>query len=214
MHTYVLSLDFECPGGVPMYHSFTQLGAVIMEAETYRVVSSFSKYNNMIGYTWDPKTIEEFWSKEENAEFYSKTLEGTTHSPYYEIEVIEHFWEWVTKTMNEHNISPDSIYIISDNVAFDIGVLKTFSRINPLTFFGKYRDIIDTSSVYAGMSRKRVTASSIDNESSLALALEALREHTGNKSLVYPDFPKANHDPVVDATNIANHWLFIQNTLK
>ncbi len=208
---YVLSIDFETFGPIPSKHGFTQLGAVIMNND-FKIISTFSMYSNMKGFTYDTECIKTFWEKEENKDIFTKNIESVKNAKYDPYEVIQLYWDWVKE--NIQNISIKDIHIISDNVAFDIGILKYFSNINIMTVFGEYRDIIDTCSVYYGMKLRPINTNVLNNESSQQTALEILRTHTGIKDLNFNKLKLPNHDALNDAINIANYWFFVQNTLQ
>jgi hypothetical protein len=205
--SYVVAIDFECAGGVPSKYGFTQLGAVIMKvSEECKVISSFNSYSSMEMFQWDDRCVEEFWDKHpvRFAETKLEVYNPMTPQPW---EVLRNFMAWVRKETAEFK---DSVYLISDNVAFDVGVLRHFSsETDVLYMFGSYREVVDVSSAYMGMSFKPVDVN-LMNKSSKELALEAINERLVRK-LNAPKFPPSeSHHPVDDAKEIASYWCWFQ----
>ncbi len=201
--THVIAFDFEAAGGVAPKNAFTQLGAVLMRLEDSTVLSQFNEYSSMIGYEWEERCVKEFWEK--FPERYKETKEKvnqTTNGPY---QVVDLFLSWVrdaTKDMKD-------VYLITDNSAFDAGLLRAFSDTNDIMYiFGEYRCIIDVNCVYRGMSMLPVTTALLD-QTSKTLALNATK-------LDKPKFTGVSHDhhPVNDAHTMALFWSFIQRHLS
>jgi len=116
---YVIGIDFEAAGGNPRINAFTQVGAVILNMKTGEIVDTFNAYSSMEGFEWDKRCVTEFWEK--NPELYEKTKTETSQalSPY---SVIQKLLTWI----KNQNIDLKATYFISDNVAFDIALLKCF----------------------------------------------------------------------------------------
>ena len=208
---YVVAIDFECAGGIPSKNGFTQLGAVIMEvSDECKVVSSFNSYSSMILYQWDERCVKEFWEKHpvRFAETKLEVYNPATPQPHV---VVNNFMKWVKQETKDFK---DSVYLISDNVAFDVGTLKYFSSEHEILYmFGPYQEVVDVSSAYIGMSLFPVDKN-LMNRSSKEVALEAINERLVQK-LNAPNFPKSElHHPVDDAKEIASHWCWFQMQLK
>jgi hypothetical protein len=206
--SYVIALDFEAAGGIPRLHGFTQLGGVIVRVKDGVVLSRFNEYACMIGYEWEERCVKEFWEKhpERFEETKKRTNEVTTRSPY---QVVALFFDWVRENTKEFK---DDVHFISDNVAFDVAILRYFSNEDILYVLGKYTDHVDVSNFYMGMSMKPVTIKLMD-ESSKGLALESINKNKRVK-LEKPKFEVSkDHNPVNDAEAMALYWCFIQKNL-
>lgn len=209
--THVVAIDFECAGGVPSQHAYTQLGAVLLRLSDSHVVARFNEYTNMkredgTDYEWEKRCVDEFWSNHpERFEETKRKIAESAHTPAQVIN--ELFLPWldeVTKDVSD-------VYFITDNAAFDAGILKYYSKRNTMYLLRTpyAREFVDVSSAYAGSTRRRVTAALLDNESSKRMALDAVGEAE------FPDFAVAkDHDAVNDAENMALRWAFIQSKLS
>jgi hypothetical protein len=204
---YVIAIDYEAAGGVPFRNGFTQLGACLVRISDGAVLAKFSEYANMRGYEWDARCVREFWEK--NPELYEETKRITsdenTPSPY---EVTRQFLQWVD--METRHVR-DKVYFISDNAPFDVGMLRYFSDRDILYLFGDYREMVDVSSVYMGMSRRRVTRGLMDEDA------KGLGRRVVSDMLGVPFEPKIDvehdHHAVNDAIHMALHWAAVQRAL-
>ena len=112
------------------------------------------------------------------------------------------------------------VYMISNSVAYDVGILRHFARRDMLYLFDKRgppRDIVDVCNVYVGMSGLVVTTEVLDKNSRdmALLALNICRIAKGLDELKMPVFDvKADHDPLHDALDVALFWCFVQGELK
>jgi hypothetical protein len=205
---YVIALDYESAGGVPFRNGFTQLGAALVRIRDGAILAKFSEYANMRGYEWDLRCVREFWEK--NPELYEETKKMTsdenTPSTY---EVVRAFLQWVD--METRGSIRDKVYFISDNAPFDLAIFRAFSERDILYLFGEYRQMVDVSCVYRGMSRRKVGLG-LMNESSRDLAREVVSDILGG-----PFEPKIetehDHHAVNDAINMAQYWAAIQRAL-
>lgn len=201
---HVISFDFESGGGVPSVNGFTQLGAVLFDMDTKCVVDTFNEYASMDGYEWEKRCVDEFWSKfPERYEETKLKCKKSKMSPY---EVTDKFIKWCRN--NSEKLKYD-VYMITDCSAFDTGMLKYFSKCNIvyiLTPF--YRDIVDVSSVYLGLSRKFVDVNHVDG-SAFDNCVNSLNIKEKFVGTVFHD-----HHPVNDATVIAEKWCFVNSYLR
>lgn len=213
--TYIIALDFESSGGITPKHGFTQLGAVLMCMEDSTILASFNEYSNMAGCTWEERCVEEFWKK--NPERYNETLQGVAESQSTPAEVVDHFYEWLdTCTMDKQMTT----YMISDNAAYDFGILKYFStkRDTMYSIGGNYRSMVDVSDVYNGLSLQPVTVGLLDGSSKKQglAGLNKLRALKGLTALQLPEFTHVSHthQPVDDAHVMALYWVWFQRELR
>ena len=72
MEEIVIGFDFECAGGIPAKHGFTQLGASAHELKTGKKIAGFNEYANMKDLEWEERCVKEFWEK--NPDRYAETL--------------------------------------------------------------------------------------------------------------------------------------------
>ena len=224
MSRYVIAIDFETLGGVPSENGFTDIGAAILRLNDGYLIDTFRQSASMQGYQPESRCIEEFWSKPGNAQLYKETLEAVAAATNDPFQVIATLNLWIEENVNkialqEGKADPSDvdIIIITDNSPFDAGILKCFSKKDTLYLIGgKYRDIIDVSCVYIGMSMKPVTTKLLDS-SSKTIALEGLNEKrrwNGLPELTMPVFDvKHTHNPVDDAHSMALYWAFFQTAL-
>jgi len=221
---YVIAIDFEAFGGVPSKHGFSEVGAIIMKLNDRSIMSEFRLYSNMKGYIVEPRCIEEFWAKPDNALRFKETIEAVTVAVCDPFQVIEIFTSWIDDELKkiaylDGIVDPSDldVMIITDNSPFDAGILKFFSKKDTLYLIGgKYRDIIDVSCVYIGMSMQPVTTKLLDS-SSKKIALEGhnkVREWKGLPKLTMPTFDvKHTHHPTDDAHSMALYWAFFQDAI-
>jgi hypothetical protein len=208
---YIIALDFEAAGGVPSKHGFTQLGACLIKMSTGEVLAKFNSYANMTGYEWEERCVREFWSKfpERFEDTKNKTSDPNVPGPY---GVIDRFMEWVDLVTGSPEIR-DHVYVISDNAPFDLALLRYFSANRDILYmFGPYREMVDVSAAYMGMSRKPVNIALMD-QSAKDLAKAAITEMTGAPC----ELPKLevdhDHDAVNDAVVMGLRWAFFQRQL-
>lgn len=200
---YVISFDFESFGPVPVLHGFTQLGAVIGNLSTGKIVSKFSEYANQKNYIKDKECIERFW--ETHPKRYNETLKKCEESTKGPQEVINMFLNWIDKFVEKKG---KSCYLITDCSTYDSGILKTFSLYSTLKIVNKDipRDIIDTTSFYLGIAGLFMTEDIVDGNS-FDLACKKLKL-TNFKSSVFHD-----HNPVNDSIVIFEQFKFINDAL-
>lgn len=199
----VLAVDFEGAGGVISKHGITRVGASLHDLDTGKKLAGFNSYVNRKGYEWEERCVEEFWKK--NPKLYKETLEETekaTMSPY---EVIAEFIEWA-----QQKVGDNDCYLISDNVAYDIALLRYFSTIDIMYIFGKYQSVRDISSAYVGMAMLQEKVKCTSQTS--GKRMKALTYLTDKKD--FPDFGVTHdHNPENDAATMAYQWCYIQNEL-
>lgn len=205
MNPIYFGIDFECAGGVPALHAFTQFGAVAYDSVTEKKIDGFNMYANMNGYTWEERCLKEFWEK--NQTRYKETIIKTGAAKETPYEVVDLFIKWLRKTCNGRKC-----VIFSDNMIYDGGLLKYFSNVDIMYLAGEYTTYCETSSVYEGMyamrTDKPVTYESLQ-DSSKKHGLEAVDESK------FPDNDVTHdHNPENDASVMMENWFFIQNGLK
>ncbi len=231
----VCAFDFEAFGGKTPSNGFTQLGAVILRMEDSKVISKFNMYANQKGFKKDKECIERFWYKYPDQ--FIKNLKETAISKHTPEEVVSKFYEWVKKSVPEG----EECYFISDNPAFDAGILRTFSpSVDLMYVFGAYRDVVDVSMWYLGvtgcymgvsalkasskkmalaeLNRRRANFVSIEKKQQKEGERESKKrvlESKGKEPLEMPVFDvKHTHDAVEDAEVIARYWAFFQREFK
>jgi hypothetical protein len=209
---YVVAFDFESAGGIPSRHAFTQLGAVIMNVDNDEIVAEFNSYSNMKGYEWDERCVNEFWKKyPKRFEETKREVDRATLNPY---QVVGGFIEWVQ--FNCANLK--DVYLLTDNAAFDAGILRYFSVGQDILYiFGEYRPIVESSRYYAGIARTKVTPATL-GQSSKRLAMDRLNRERALYNLAQvEDFPQHpvshDHNPVNDAKVMAWNWCHLQRLL-
>ncbi len=203
---YCVCIDFEACGGVTPKNGFFQLGAVVLEQSTITEVDRFNMYASQEGLEKEERCMTEFWSQ--HADLYAKHMEkcekeaGGTCA-----EVVEKFWLWLDETLPPEKRK--RAYFIGDNVAFDYGILRAFSRTrNPLYAFGSYREVVDVSTYYNAFSRMPLcSAQTVDSSSSMQAILKEFHPCTLED---LPEFFKQKegeeHCAVQDALTIAMKW--------
>ena len=209
MEEIVIGFDFECAGGIPEKHGFTQLGASAHELKTAKKISGFNMYASMKGLEWEEQCVKEFWEK--NPERYQETLKKTSESKFSQYQVVLFFIGWVRDIARDRKC-----VLISDNMIYDGGLLKYYSKIDIMYLLGRRTVYFETSSVYYGMyalNKRAVLDQDSDHLSSKKIALEAINDMNG-RFAKYPE-TKVTHDhhPENDAENMVNKWIFIQNNL-
>jgi DNA polymerase III epsilon subunit-like protein len=205
---YVIGFDFEAAGGIPALHGFTQLGAVLVDMDTDKVMGEFNMFSSMKNLVWEKRCVEEFWEK--NPEKYKETLKGTSEAKMGPYEVVDAFVQWVQRVSK----GLKDVYLLTDNAAFDAAILRFYSiKQDILYIFGSYRPIVESSRFYSGLARKPVTTESLW-ESSKDNALKGMRAD----GLKVPPFPihsvEHDHNPVNDALVMALNWSHMQRSLK
>lgn len=194
---YFISIDFESFGGITPQNGFTQIGAVLFNADNDKIVSSFFMNAKQESFTVEKRCEEEFWLK--HPELYEENKRKCAESQYNCYEVIDKFWEWVYSCHKYHN---NNCYFIGDNVPYDYGILRYFSRNKDIMYaFGCYRDIVDVGIYYNAYAHCSLfTSKDIDNSSSSSAIKKVLNE----------DIPKFEiehtHTAIDDASNIAYKW--------
>jgi len=126
-------------------------------------------------------------------------------------QVIDSFIEWVEGATKD--IHP-SCYLITDNGGFDTPLLKHFSlKKDILYLFGNtYREVVDVSSVYLGLSYLPVTTDVLER-SAKTLAIQGYNT-LHRDVLTLPEFEvKHDHNPVNDSIAMASYWCWFQNRL-
>jgi hypothetical protein len=117
---------------------------------------------------------------------YNETIENTKNAEKSPHEVVNSFLDWI----KEYTANMKNVHLITDNTAFDAGILRCFSSVDILYIFGDYRDIIDVSNIYYGIGREPITVDLLD-KSSKKCALAGL----GNRFKI-PDLGvKKDHHP-------------------
>ncbi len=124
-------------------------------------------------------------------------------------QVAERFVAWVRSTVGDR-----PAIVITDNCAFDIGLLKAFSPVDTSYLLGKRTMIVDTMCVYLGChalsKRVRFDPRMQAELSSKRVGLAAV----AGPEARYPTFPcNHDHNPENDAATIAYHWCHVQDNL-
>lgn len=208
----VIGFDFECAGGIPEKHGFTQLGASAHELDTGVCIGQFNQYANMKGLEWEERCVREFWSRPDNQERYKETLEQVENAQFTCKEVVNQFIAWAREISKGRKC-----VMISDNMIYDGGLIKYYSGVDIMYLLGERTVYFETASVYYGMymmhKLERLDKDS-DDLSSKSIALAAASYAT-KKELEWPK-TEVNHDhhPVHDAENMVLKWIFIQNSIK
>jgi hypothetical protein len=212
--SFCIAVDFEAPGGITPVHGFTQLGAALIDIKQGKVLADFNKYANMTGFTWEERCLKEFWLRPDMKSKYENTIEQCAQSTKNPYEVVDSFILWAKQCMLEHNIEPHEIYLISDNAAFDLGILRCFSRNQDIMYMfgdGIYRETVDVSSFYQGLG----VEVNLD-ASAKKLGLKGLNAGRGEgNQLALPKFDvEHDHDAVNDAKTMGLFWSFFVNNLQ
>ena len=202
---YVIAFDFETAGGCIQKNGFVRLGAVAFDVKNGTVLTEFDGWTSMEGYEWEERCLNEFWKKKENESMYEEALKMTEKSVYTPYQVVDNFVHWVK--IIAATVGHDDIILISDNVAFDGALLRAFASIDIMYIFGSYRDMVDVSNVYYGISRKMVGTKLLDT-SSFGGALQSLGISEQPTFDVVHD-----HNPVNYATLIAKKWAYVMKLL-
>lgn len=207
MEEIVIGFDFECAGGIPAKHGFTQLGASAHELKTGKKIAGFNEYANMKDLEWEERCVKEFWEK--NPDRYAETLKKTQNAKLSCREVVAKFIEWARDVS-----SGRKCVIISDNMIYDGGILKYYSGVDVMYLLGRRTVYFETASVYYGMyaiHRQGQLNQDSDDLSSKKIALEAIDR---SRNLKWPESKvKHDHHPENDAEDMVNKWIYIQNNL-
>jgi oligoribonuclease (3'-5' exoribonuclease) len=201
--TYVVCIDFETLGSVALINGFTQLGAAIYDVENRNVLSRFNMYANQKDHVMEERCFNQFWSK--HLDLYNIMLEKCKESKLSCYQVVDEFWEWLDKNIPDKKQS----YFIGDNVVFDYGILKTFSKNKcPLYAFGCYRDIIDVGVYYIAYSKYRLNSAELIDNSNSSQSI---------KNILNKDIPKFEiehtHSADNDAINIILKWVWFNSEI-
>lgn len=202
---YVIAFDFETAGGCIQKNGFVRLGAVVLDVRTGTVLTEFDEWTSMKGYEWEERCLNEFWKKKGNESMYEEAIKMTEQSTNTPYQVVDNFVNWAK--IVAATVGHDDIILISDNVAFDGALLRAFSSIDVMYLFGSYRDIVDVSNVYYGISQKIVGTKLLDT-SSFEGALKTLGVSKQPTFDVVHD-----HNPVNDAKLIAKKWAYVLKLL-
>ena len=205
--TYVIAIDFEAFGGITPIHGFSQLGAVLYDVQGDRVISCFNMCANQEGFVMEQRCIDDFWSRFPDLFEQLKLKCADSKRSCY--EVIDEFWKWVDDSMKALPVGADVI-AIGDNVAFDYGVLRFFSKKDvAYAFGGTYKDIIDLGSYYYGLNKEMANYATTDGKSSKDCALKAVYAEE------FPSFDvKHDHNAVNDAETMARRFGYIQRRMN
>ena len=204
--TWVIAFDFETAGGVPTENGFTQFGAVLFNLGTKQMEARFESYASMRNYKWDEECVRRFWSKYPGR--FNETKRNTElHDVPGPFTVMEMFWKWVDSEVVSKGIAAET-YLITDNSAFDAGLLRAFSKQDPLYILGEYRDIVDVSSYYLGSTLKPLDVPLLD-----ASSAELAFSRFGMRDAPMWDVSH-NHHPTNDALCMAMRWGCFLDQLK
>lgn len=211
--SFCIAIDFEAAGGITPRHGFTQLGAALVDLQKGTVLAEFNEYANMTGYTWEERCLREFWHRPDMKEKHSHTVRMCSESSKGPYEVVDSFLDWAVAVCEQHGIGAGDVYLVSDNAAFDLGILRCFSRNKDIMYlFGNnaYRETVDVSSFYQGLAGK------VDFDASAKrLALDALNANVGEEKLSLPKLEVSeDHDAVNDAKTIGLYWSFFVKNLS
>lgn len=204
MAEIVIAFDFECAGGVPSKHGFTQLGASAHVLATGEKLGGFNEYASMQGYVWEERCVEEFWKKQ--PERYAETLAATAAATNSCHAVVRLFVEWARGISKGRKCS-----MLSDKMIYDGGVLKYFADVDVIYLLGAWTVYYDIGSLYYGMGAKHAdkrVRCATDDSSAKQAALEAVGKEAFPASEVAHD-----HHPEHDAEAMARKWVFIQQSL-
>lgn len=197
-----IAYDFEAPGGIPGKHAFSQLGAVLFNMSTGKVLRTFNHYANLTGYCFEERCVREFWSK--FPQRHAETIEECSKSPLSPYDVVALFHQTCLEWVREY---PNTI-MITDNAGYDAALLKFFSPVDTMYFLGPCQCMLDTRATYLGMTRLPVTYARWDSNPYKYLVA------------AFPSIPPLNtegvshdHHPVNDATVIAMKWHHINKHL-
>lgn len=206
MSEYVLAIDFECAGGIPRLNGFTQMGAVVLDAETGKKIAGFNMYSNMVGYEWEGCCLREFWSR--NPERWEETKAGIAKSSLSCTEVVAVFVAWVRGVCEGH-----PTHVVSDNTPFDIGILKYFADVDIIYLFGYMTLYIDLPSAYLAMHamRNHYLITATEDLSTKRVALAAI---AGPEVPCFVSSVKHDHNPENDAHAMAERWVFVRTHLE
>lgn len=208
----VVGFDFECAGGIPSKHGFTQLGASAHLFKTEEKIAEFNQYSNMKGYEWEERCVEEFWKK--NPERYEETLDSTDIAMHSCHEVVANFVDWIRDLAKDR-----TCVVVSDNMIYDGGALKYFADVDVIYLLGKgrYTPCYETSSVYYGIYSaimNKPLCYETRNMSSKTAVLQALSMKLG-KPVEWPKMDvKHDHHPANDAETMVRQWMFVQKSLN
>jgi len=199
--TKFIAFDIEASGGT-RFNSIVQLGAVLYDVQANKVLSTFNEYAAVLPEQWDTRCLEEFWMK--NPDMYQNALLQCAKATKDQYGVMDAFVAWVQALTKDHEID----FLITDNAGFDGAFLKLAST-DALYMLGKYKSIIDVSNVYHGMYMNAFrTTTKPSGMKSRDVALAALKTTKEFKSSVEHD-----HNPVNDATVMAEFFAFVLNNL-
>ena len=207
--TWVIAFDFETAGGVPTVNGFAQFGAALVSLETKQVEAKFESYASMHNYQWDEQWVRKTWKY--YPDHFDETKRITerydTPDPF---TVMEMFWKWVDSEVVSKGIAAET-YLITDNSAFDAGLLRAFSKQDPLYILGEYRDIVDVSSYYLGSIFTKVDVPLLD-ENTVKLAFSIFGEKDAPEEAFVPEAFEPH--PVSNAMHMAQRWAWFMGRLK
>jgi hypothetical protein len=144
--THLLAIDVETSGMGLRSNFLIQIGAALIDYNTGTRVDGFSSYLQQPENTiWEPRCVEEFWSK--HPVVWKTAQEGiATASPSFIVR--QNFIDWVTNACKDRNVQ-----IIFDTAGFDQAWMDYFlGDVSCLYITGKYRQPIDFSSYLCGLT--------------------------------------------------------------
>ena len=175
----ILALDIEARGPSIKDHGILSIGYCLGRADKFEILESARiSMKPLPGQEYDPKCLEEFWSRhEEIKERLEKEAQQSASAMYY-FDNLLHSWD-----------ATYQVHIVADFSAFDLGFIDQYLvqfGLDPLTSTrgsGKFRPLYDTDS-YArgarGMDYSNPWTSDAETASELGFEV-------GSQSTHYPD---------------------------
>lgn len=192
--THFLAIDTEATGQCMKLHFMPRFGAALVEISTGKKMDSFSTFcAQPPNTTWEPLCLDEFWLKPHNKQQYDDIIEGLKTAPSLD-EAGQAFWIWTQGLVAQYG--RDAMMIVSDTGGADYARLSAAlpAGVSLLYIFGKYRPVLTSTSMFAGIGRTMPTNSYWGLLDSACFVLGIARPHA--------EVPH-DHNPEHDAEVIA-----------
>jgi hypothetical protein len=208
-----IALDLEGTGWSMKRHGIVQLGAVVMESETRKVLETFEVDINLPeDRGWEDRCVNEFWNSKEPLRNLKKKIDNDEgEAPKVAMKKFCTFMQRAFETYAYGDIN--RVRILTDTVSYDPGWINLYlaeyadSKPLHLIFEGKFRDVIELGSYEQGRSGITHTEEllQVDDQKRKEGRGYFSQEKSCLKKLKITDTPKveADHHAVNDAINMA-----------
>lgn len=198
---FILAFDCESFGGIAMRNGIAELGAALIDMKAQTVVARASWNVNQAGFIKSEKCME-FWNEHpEQRDILLAKCEASKLNAY---DVMDLFWAQVREWNKTYPIA----YLVTDNAAYDAGMLRCFSANDDIltAIDGTYREIVQSTTWMYGTSREKYDG----DKSSYDTVLLTLAP--GKPKPVFD--VEHDHNAANDAAVIGLEWAYVQSLVQ